>query len=267
MIRCLCDCGEETITLLAKVRSSDPKQWTRSCGCLKDENYLKHWAKKAKKVAPSKRKIIFEERCSGIDAFVIAKKHQISKDLVDSVVRHRQGELKSHKNLEVVKNGVLAKMPYQQIAILSGLETHEVAWLAKRIRAEQQLQLDSLRKSADLEERLVDSAYADLGHLQLILAEQNRRHFRAPEWSQSTAGYVPKGGPNRNAMFAYSIIGLLEVHATTPDRKELLRWFRTTIAKTIVHRENLRKQHAIKSSHSQNGSHLDEHEFELAGAA
>jgi hypothetical protein len=44
LVKCQCDCGKETIAVLSKVRSTDPKQWTHSCGCLQDENYLGYWA-------------------------------------------------------------------------------------------------------------------------------------------------------------------------------------------------------------------------------
>jgi hypothetical protein len=44
LVRCQCDCGKETIAVLSQVRSTDPKQWTHSSGCLRDENYLGYWA-------------------------------------------------------------------------------------------------------------------------------------------------------------------------------------------------------------------------------
>jgi hypothetical protein len=124
--------------------------------------------------------------------FVIARKYGIRKDLVDSVVRHRQSELRNHPNLEVVKNCILANMPYKQIAILCDLEVHEVAWLAKSIRAENKLEHKSLRESNDLQERFAFNAYADVGAMQLDMEEQKRRHFWASEWTEAKHWKRPK---------------------------------------------------------------------------
>jgi hypothetical protein len=267
LVRCLCDCGKETIALLSKVRSADPKQWTHSCGCLKTENYLAYWAGLASHLSPDKRTAIFAERCSRIDAQAIAAKYGITKDLVDAAVRHRQSELRNYPDLEVVKGAVLANMPYERIASLCDLQVHEVAWLAKSIRAEHKLELKSLSESKDLKERFASDAYFDVGAMQFDMEEQKRRHFWASEWTEAKHWKRPKDRTRSHVMFAYDMIDLMEIHATTPERKDRLRWFRTTIAETIVHRRQLKRKHAIKASLSGYTSEQENSEVDLSTAA
>jgi hypothetical protein len=234
---------------------------------LKAENYLGYWAGLAGHLSPDERTAIFAERCSRIDAQAIAAKYGITKDLVDAAVRHRQSELRNHSELEVVKSAVLANMPYERIATLCGLQAHEVAWLARDIRVEHKIDLKSLRESRDLQERSAFNAYADVGAMQFDMEEQKRRHFWASEWTEAKHWKRPKDRTRGHVMYAYAMIDLMEIHATTPERKDRLRWFRTTIAETIVHRRQLKRKHAIKASLSGYTSEQENSEVDLATAA
>src|SRR5690348_4417516 len=77
--RVKCDCGRETLVLEYKLKSTNPKQWTRSCGCLKKENHLAYHDNRAGKVAPAMRSAIFAARCARKEASVIASEFKIEK--------------------------------------------------------------------------------------------------------------------------------------------------------------------------------------------
>jgi hypothetical protein len=202
-----------------------------------------------------------------MDPFAIASKFEIRKDLVDAVVRHRQSELRNHPDLEVVKNAVLANLPYEQVAALCGLQVHEVAWLAKRIRAEHKRDLESLAEREESPEWFADIAYADVGAIQLDMEEQKRRYFSASEWTAAKHWKRSKKDSRSNMMFAYTLIDVMDIYATTPDRKDRLRWFRTTIAETIVHRRELKRKHATKAALAHHSTELQGTEVDFIAAA
>lgn len=253
--RVKCDCGRETVVLEYKLKTANFKQWTRSCGCLKNENYLAYYDDRAGKVAPGIRSAIFAARCARKEASVIASEFKIEKATVDAVVRLRQKELLSHPELDTIHHAVLANMAYDRIGAMVGLKAFEVAWLAKGIRLANEENMAAIEKSGTKMDKTSDplaaSAYGAVAEVQFVMEATNRKYFLPHEWSESRYWRKSRdaaGDVRPHVMFAAGCIPLMELHANSPVRRDALRWLRETIAKTKIHRKELKRKHAIKAT-------------------
>jgi hypothetical protein len=124
---------------------------------------------------------------------------------------------------------------------------HEIAWLAKGIRAANQLNIEGKRsqiKSDDTWERFARIAFNDVYEIRERMNDESRIYFRASEWTE--AKHRRKARPNVN--FASDLVHWLDAFATTAERKDSLRWFRSTIALTKAHRKQNKKDYALKAA-------------------
>jgi hypothetical protein len=135
------------------------------------------------------------------------------------------------------------------------------------MRTERKLEPKSQSAVEDYPIWFADEAYSEVGMVRDDMKEQKRKYFRASEWTESKHWERSKSKETSHVMFAYAIIDHMEACANTPKRKDLLRWFRSTMAETVAHRKDLRRKHAVKSALARDVSELDGIEVDLATAA
>lgn len=136
-IACECDCGNQSITTRGKLTSTDPKQRTTSCGCVKSKNFVNHHDKLAGKLSTERSNEIFRLRLYGYKAAAIASRHKLSKATVDGVIRVVGRKVMNTKWMPVIKAGVASNRNYFEIAARTGLAPSTIAYIAKQIRKSQ----------------------------------------------------------------------------------------------------------------------------------
>jgi hypothetical protein len=246
LVLCDCDCGQTIISRLSKVTSTDPTQWTHSCGCLKAENYLRHWADLAAATSIAERASMFQESCNGQHVQQIAAKHHCPKELVDSVIHARNAELRAHPLLTMITDQLAAGTPYAQIAAAASLAVHEVVWLAKRISPAVTLATAATGPkliSYSVHQCLVHAAFAELADVQIDMFHARRKYMLAHEWTRSAT----RKSTLRFAYYCW-VNGILLSEASTPSEWELLNWFQGAITRTIAHRSSLRRLHVMNAA-------------------
>ena len=248
LVRCKCECGQETVCRLSKLNAAD-NQRTRSCGCLKKERYLTYMETRAKKLTDNDLRAIFIARCGGVTAEELATIFHIDKDLVDAAVRLRQEQLRSHWDIDNVKRCLFGNMAYERIATLCHLQLVEVAWIAKQYRAE----LSQVRKDWDACEQrdrwtheAIDMSFTHLIVVKQKMERERRTTFRGVEWSESKTWKRSKDSKTFHVMVAYGFLDVLPFHATTPERKAALHWFLETIEETKKVRKLRRSNYVVQ---------------------
>jgi hypothetical protein len=136
LVCCECDCGNQTVVRLDKIRSTDPKVRTTSCGHVKKGNSLRFNDDIAAKLAldVDRSNQIFTWRLHGQTAATIGRRERIPKIVVDAVFRHVARGVMATKWMPLINSLLKRNTCHFVIAARTGLLPSTIAYIHKQNR-------------------------------------------------------------------------------------------------------------------------------------
>lgn len=136
LVCCECDCGNQTVVRLDKIRSTDPKNRTTSCGHVKKGNSLRFNDDIAAKLAldVDRSNQIFTWRLHGESSATIGQRVRLPKILVDAVFRHVARGVMATKWMPLINSLLKRNTCHFVIAARTGLLPSTIAYIHKQNR-------------------------------------------------------------------------------------------------------------------------------------
>ena len=136
LVCCECDCGNQTVVRLDKIRSTDPKVRTTSCGHVKKGNSLRFNDDIAAKIAldVDRSNQIFTWRLHGKSAATIGARERLPKIIVDAVFRHVARGVMATKWMLLINSLLKRNTCHFVLAARTGLLPSTVAYIHKQKR-------------------------------------------------------------------------------------------------------------------------------------